>query len=376
MLVLLLLCVFGVLLVLYVYLGYPLLLRILPCRATKPGPPASPSCAILLSVYNEEHRVGEKLRNFAALSYPASLELWIGSDGSTDQTAGIVRNCADPRVHLLHSPQRCGKTAVLNRLAAACSADLLIFTDVNSMFARDAVSRLAARFCDPRVGLVSGRTISAGEGTGAATEGLYYRFENWLKQAEAAHGCLTSADGAIYAIRHTLYHPLPPDLINDFAHGCEVILQGFRAVFAPDAICCEEAGESDPGREFDRQTRMTAQAVHVYLTYIGRLLALRRIRFVWMLTSHKTLRWCTLAGLAASFAAMLALGAGDARWLWAAASGVVLILLFLLGALFSGRLRKLAGMGGYFLMVHAAYLRGLWKFASGERYVTWKPRAG
>ena len=99
---------------LYVYLGYPLLLRILPCRATRPGPPALPSCAILLSVYNEEHRVGEKLRNFAALSYPASLELWVGSDGSTGtRPPESSATAADPRVHLLHSPQRCGKTAVL-----------------------------------------------------------------------------------------------------------------------------------------------------------------------------------------------------------------------------------------------------------------------
>src|SRR5436305_4288882 len=154
---------------LYPYVLYPLLLAAVsrgfertPARV-QAGPQ---SIGILVSAFNEENRIREKIANFHSLDYPKDrLELWIGTDGSTDGTAQVVRALADSRVHLVERPVRSGKTAVLNDLASRAQTDLLVFTDVNALFRPDALERLATAAADPTVGLVSGRTvIRAGNG--------------------------------------------------------------------------------------------------------------------------------------------------------------------------------------------------------------------
>jgi len=182
---------------LYPYVLYPLLLAIVSRvfeRPHAPSPAGAPSIGILVSAFNEEHRIREKIANFQALDYPGDrLELWIGTDGTTDRTAQIVRELGDSRVHLVERAERSGKTAVLNDLAGRARTDLLVFTDVNALFRPDAVRRLATAVADPAVGLVSGRTvIRAGDGQ-VEVEGAYYRLESWLKAREGACGWLAGA---------------------------------------------------------------------------------------------------------------------------------------------------------------------------------------
>jgi hypothetical protein len=354
----------------YPYVLYPLLLAIVSRvfeRAHAPSSAGTPSVGILVSAFNEEHRIREKIANFQALDYPGDrLELWIGTDGSTDRTAHIVRELGDPRVHLVERAERSGKTSVLNDLAGRVRTDLLVFTDVNALFRPDAVRRLAAAAADPAVGLVSGRTvIRAGDGQ-VEVEGAYYRLESWLKAREGACGWLAGADGAIYALRADLYRKLPPEWINDLAHPCQVAASGFQARAEPLAISEEAAGD-DAGREFDRQTRITAQASYLLAAQTGPLLRNGCWSMLWVLASHKWLRWIAGLWILAGAVALTALS----PLLALAAAGVLLLLA--LG------FRSGAGWASipiYFLLIHLAYLRGLWQALAGERYVTWKPRAG
>ena len=189
------------------------------------------------------------------------IDLWIGTDGSPDNTAEIVRNINAPRVHLVERKERSGKTAVLNDLASRADADVFIFSDVNCAYRPDTVRKLVRHFADPSVGVVSGRTIIRGRDGQAIVEGAYYRFESWLKLRESGNGWLPGALGAVYAIRANLYKTLAPEIINDLAHPCQVVAMGYKCRFDPTAISEEAAGD-DAGREFSRQTRMTAQAAY------------------------------------------------------------------------------------------------------------------
>jgi glycosyltransferase involved in cell wall biosynthesis len=293
------------------------------------------------------------------------LELWIGSDGSTDATVDVVRNTAAPRVHVIEHKSRRGKTVVLNDLARRASADVLIFTDVNALFRPGAVRALVSVMADPAVGVVSGRTvIRKGDGN-VEVEGAYYRLESWLKLREGRCGWLPGADGAIYALRAGLYRELPPDLINDLAHACQVVADGFEARLEPLAISEESAGD-DAGREYDRQTRMTAQSAYLLAVYTGRLMRAGRFGMLWVLTSHKWLRWIAAVWIVLGAAAFVSLSALAAVAIVAAVATVWI-------AWRTGM--RAAGLPIFFLLVHFAYLRGLWHALKGERYVTWKPRA-
>ena len=354
--------------VLYPYVIFPALLAVIGRKPETPSEPAElPRVAMLVSAFIEGERIADKIGNFQSFDYPADrIDLWIGTDGSPDDTAEIVRNINAPRVHLVERKERSGKTAVLNDLASKADAHVFIFSDVNCAYRPDTVRKLVRHFADPSVGVVSGRTIIRGRDGQAIVEGAYYRFESWLKLRESGNGWLPGALGAVYAIRASLYRTLAPEIINDLAHPCQVVAMGYKCRFDPTAISEEAAGD-DAGREFSRQTRMTAQAAYVLATYIPQLLRSGRVGMLWILLSHKWLRWT--AGL----------------WIIAAVCVLPFISLPLTAlaliaavAVFSGwkANRGWATLPVYFLMVHTAYLNGLRRALQGERYVVWKPRAG
>jgi len=116
-----------------------------------------PSVAVVVPVYNEEEVVRAKIENILALDYPADkLSVWIGSDCSTDATHDIVRKLASPRVSLWIAGKRGGKTEVLNHLVPRLSADVILFTDANTMHKTDCLRKMVRSYADPRVGAVAG----------------------------------------------------------------------------------------------------------------------------------------------------------------------------------------------------------------------------
>jgi cellulose synthase/poly-beta-1,6-N-acetylglucosamine synthase-like glycosyltransferase len=353
----------------YPYLLYPVLLGVAARLLARPYTATDelPTVAILVSAFNEEKRILEKITNFDALDYPPEcIEMWIGTDGSLDRTADIIKEANHPRVHLVERLQRSGKTAVLNDLVRRTRADVLIFTDATGHFRLDAVRLLVQPLTDPHVGLVSGRAlISKGAGN-VATEGAYYRMDSWMKNREGACGWLAGALGPIYALRASLYRDLPPEFINDLAHPCEVVAAGFQARFEPRAISEEPAGDH-AGREFDRQTRIAAQASYLLSQEMGPLLRNRRWGMLWALISHKWMRW--LAGIWIPFGWIALAGLSPTLAIAALVLFGVVVLAWRSGA-------RLAELPMFFIIVHCAYLNGLWRALSGDRYLVWKPRAG
>jgi cellulose synthase/poly-beta-1,6-N-acetylglucosamine synthase-like glycosyltransferase len=356
----------------YPYVVFPALLAVISRKQnrfyTPPAGDGLPRVAILASAFNEESRIAEKIGNFLAADYPGDrIEMWIGTDGSADDTAGVVRRTAAPRVHLVERPERSGKTAVLNVLtgmARARGAEVFVFTDINSFYRPDTVRRLVTALQEPGVGLVCGRTLVRGADRQIEVEGAYYRLEQWLKERESSRGWLAGALGAVYAMRAELYTELHPALINDLTHPCQVAARGYKCRFDPMAINEEAAGDN-PVREFSRQTRMTAQGVYVMATQMPALLAAGCAGQFWVMLSHKLMRW--IAGLwLVAIAALLPLISLPLTLL--AAAGVVVLFL---------AWKRRAGWATfpvYFLLVHLAYLNGLWRALLGERYVVWKPR--
>jgi cellulose synthase/poly-beta-1,6-N-acetylglucosamine synthase-like glycosyltransferase len=353
----------------YPYVIYPLLLGLATRLFTRPCAVTAdlPYVAILVSAFNEEGRILDKINNFDALDYPPDrIEMWIGTDGSMDRTAEIVRAANHPRVHLVERLQRSGKTVVLNDLAHRARAGILVFTDATGYFRPDAVRLLVKPLTDPRVGLVSGRAlIRKGEGN-VAVEGAYYRLDSWMKDREGACGWLAGALGPIYALRAELYRDLPPEFINDLAHPCQVVAAGFEARFEPRAVSEEPAGDY-AGREFDRQTRMTAQASYLLVRMWPALLRNRRWGMLWTLTSHKWLRWVAGIWIPLGWIAL----AGLSPALAAVALGFLVVFFVAWGAGTGW-----ADIPMFFIIVHCAYLKGLWRALLGDRYLVWKPRAG
>lgn len=364
----------GVTLFWYTLAGYPCALAVwnrFAGRGVQPHSGAQlPTVAVILSVYNEEKVIAEKIRNFQAQTYPAeSLELLIVSDGSTDATEAIVRQTGADRVRLLVQTRNAGKTAALNRAVRETQADLLVFTDANSMFAEDAVTRMAELFTDPAVGLVSGRTEYVAAASGG--DRLYRRYEDWLKALESRLYGIVGADGAIYALRRSLYEPLEPAFINDLMHPMQVALRGLRALQC-DAAICRERTDGQDGGAYKRQVRIMTQSWLVVLTCLRPLLQTGRFGFVWQVMSHKVLRWLVLPLMAMLFVLNLSL-AGQAPVY--GATMMLQIAFYGCAALFRRSRVGLLRLPFQFLVMHASGAVGLFRCLRGDTIVSWAPRA-
>src|SRR5262245_23212365 len=225
-------------LVAYTYVGYPVVIwclaRLFGQRRHRPAAPAEfPTVTLLIAAHNEEAEIEERIRSALATDYPASrLEIIIASDGSSDATPAIVRRYADRGVRLLDYSQRRGKAAVLNAAMREATGSIILLSDANTHIDAPALRCMVRWFADPQIGVVCGRLILHDPARGRNVDSVYWSYETFLKQNESRLGALLGANGAIYAIRRSCYHPIPDGtIVDDFVipllaklrTGCAII---------------------------------------------------------------------------------------------------------------------------------------------------------
>lgn len=380
--------------VVYTYLGYPLVLTL--AARLKPAPPPwaahEPAVTLLIAAYNEEAVIAGKLENSLQLDYPADcLQILVATDGSDDRTVEIVRTFADRGVELSHSPQRRGKMAAINRALGQARGDIVIFSDANNAYAADALRQLVAPFSDPTVGAVSGaKTILSGDGSLGEAEGLYWKYESFIKKQETRLGTCTGVAGEILAVRRQLLATPPPDHIinDDFFVAMQVIKAGARVVYVPEARSYERVSLSEQD-EITRRSRIVAGRYQALLL-ASELLPFDRPVVVWQVVSHKFLRplvpLAFVGALLANLAAVLfGRQAGRSSWrrLEGAPAGWMLAAqgLFYGLALFGPRM-KLPGLPGklvylpvFLVNSNVAAVLGLVRFLNGKQTNLWQRAA-
>ncbi len=276
----------------YTYFGYPLLIALLAkIRAPLPLKRTSaPPVTLLIAAYNEELVIESKIRNSLSLEYPpGKLQILVVTDGSADQTPEIVKKFGKEGVELLHNPERRGKMAAINRAMPHARGEIIVFSDANNYYQPDTLINLTAPFGDDKVGAVSGsKVIDRGDGNLGASEGLYWKYESFIKKQESRLGSCTSVAGEIFALRKELYIPPPNNIINDdFYIGMQAIRQGYRLVYVPEARSFERVSPSARD-EIIRRTRINAgryQAISLASQVLPRSPLL-----VWQIISHKFMR--------------------------------------------------------------------------------------
>lgn len=392
-------------LLIYHYAGYPLLIALLArLRTGKTYPPLAelPPLTLLISVYNEEDVIRERLENCRALAYPREkLRIVVISDGSTDGTHAIVEEYTQSgpalgeggqadspapregggtfgkaglgypfRVELRVVPGRLGKTGALNQVIPTLDTELLVFTDANSMLQPEALQLLVRPFTDPKVGAVCGELELVGD---AGAEGAYWRYEKAIKQWESRVSTLTVANGALYALRRGLHRPMNPQAANDFQHPLQVALQGYRTVYEPGAVARESGGGSE-AIEARRRIRIIARGWKGLGSCLQVLNPLKAGPFAFQFISRKLLRWLGPVFM------VLALGANLAL-VWKGFYFVILVgqglfySLALLGAVINkmGKRFLPAYLPYYFCLINWAALKALVRVILGRDSARWTP---
>lgn len=275
----------------WTHAGYPAAMGVL--ARVRPRPvrqqDMTPSVALVVSAHDEEDVIGRRLENLLELDYPLeSLEIVVASDGSTDRTDAIVEEHAarEPRVRLLRCPRE-GKVAAQHRSVRETTSDVLAFTDANTEWRPDSLRKLVRNLADPEVGYVCGQLrLESPDGTNL--EGLYWRYEVWVREQESKASSITAGNGAIYAVRREAYVEDDPKFGHDFGFPYLMEQAGRRAVYDPEAVAVEKPA-SEPEDEYGRKVRMNARSWGHLVT--GRMFRPTRPLYMAELVSHRVLRY-------------------------------------------------------------------------------------
>jgi cellulose synthase/poly-beta-1,6-N-acetylglucosamine synthase-like glycosyltransferase len=278
-------------LLVYTHAGYPLLLALLTRTGRAGQSPfpvrvSNPPVSLIIAAYNEGAVIERKIANARALEYDGEVEIIVASDGSTDDTAAKA-SAADVVLEL----PRGGKIRAQDTAVAKAKGEIVAFSDANSFWEPDALQRLVAPFADPKVGYVCGQVRFTND-AGDNQEGVYWRYEMWIRAMESRLAGVTGGNGAIYAVRKDAYIQVDPRMGHDLSFPFNMVKRGWKPVYAPDARAEEKMVPSIEG-EFRRKRRMQSHMWPIVLT--GGLLGVRGYSPLYALEvySHRVLRYLT-----------------------------------------------------------------------------------
>jgi cellulose synthase/poly-beta-1,6-N-acetylglucosamine synthase-like glycosyltransferase len=362
----------------YVYFGYPPLLwsGVLGRQISIRRGDVRDLISVIVPAHNEEASIEAKLHNLFASGLPREqIEILIGSDGSSDHTEDIVRQFESEGVGLVSFPQQHGKSAIQNGLVAVASGSILVFTDADCLLAPNALRCLIENFSDPRVGLVTGcpRFSNSQETNIVENESSYLRYETWLRERESERGMLAMASGSLFAVRRSLWQPLPSDLGDDFALPLRVAKAGILNVLDTRAVAATRLTQNDPAQMFRMKVRIVSKDFRALLANRELLNPLRHGSVAISLWSHKLLRWLVpffLLGLLGSN--LLLLNEPIGRMAFAAQIAFYAVALATL-IMREGAPRLPWSIPLSFCTVNAAAFIGVLKCLSGHTFEQWKP---
>lgn len=369
--------------IVYIYVGYPILLKYLPKLPENRAHTTTdfqPQVSILIPAFNEAAVIEATIRNKLEQQYPAeAIQIIVISDESEDGTDDIVKRLAtdDARIHLIRQSPRQGKTAGLNLAIPQATGDIVIFSDANSHYHPNALRELVNCFRNPDIGYVTGKMVYTNSDGSLVGDGCsaYMKYENHMRSLETQIGSIVGVDGGIDAIRKSLYQPMNPDQLPDFVLPLKVVTQGKRVIFCENALLNEES-LSNSQSEFRMRVRVSLRAYwamwdmkHLFNPFRYKIFALQ-------LLSHKLLRYLAFIPLILAFISNgFITGEGDFYQFtflvqilfYGAASFVVLN---------DGTSNRWLGLAHYFCLINIASAMAFLKFIKGEKIVLWKPRVG
>lgn len=372
--------------VFYSYLGYGILVFIILRfkkaflrNQTTTDLAHIPDVALIIAAFNEEEYILEKIENTKSLVYPkGKLRVVFITDGSTDKTPQIIKEHSNYEV--LHQPERKGKAHAMNRAVSYVNEPVLVFCDANTILNTDCILEMARHYKDENVGGVAGekRIMKLQNGKAvAAGEGLYWKYESWLKSMDSELHSVVGAAGELFSVRKDLYEPvLPGTIIEDFVLTMHICQKGYIVKYEPKAYAIETASATMKDEQ-KRKVRICAGAFQA----MDMLKPLLNVRKYGLLTfqyiSHRVLRWtiCPIC-LILIFLTNLFIVSQSSSWIYQVSfiAQCCFYTLALAGYILANRNIKVSWMyiPYYFVFMNAAVILGYFRYQKGQQSVLWE----
>jgi len=378
----------SIVLVFHTYIFFPVFLNFLYRLKVKYLPALHNSTqplpvSVLMAAYNEEAVIEQKIDSIFQSNYPHELiEVWVGSDNSSDATNEILNRLAlkYPKLHPVFFNERNGKIKIINQLAEKANAPILIITDANVIFDKNTISELCSSIAADRVGLVDTRMMHSGITNDGISqqENFYISNEVKIKYYEGQlWGTMMGPFGGCYAVKKTLFKPVPENfLVDDFFINMQVLVEGYKAINNPNAMVIEDVS-NNLMHEFKRKIRIATGDFQNFWHFLPFTLKnlFKPVGFCFV--SHKILRWFTPILLIFAFIALTWISfSTDARiyfYLWL--MGLAIIFLVLAERILSAiniHIKYLR-LWTHFFYMNMALLIGFVRFIKGVKSSVWTP---
>lgn len=337
-----------------------------------------PEVTLLVAAYNERDCIEEKVENSFELNYPKDkLKIVFITDGSTDGTPDELRKF--DRVTVLHEDKRAGKIGAINRAMNFVDTPIVVFSDANTMFNKAAIRELVKHYRHPNVGAVSGekriKQMDMDSASGAG-EGLYWKYESFLKNLDSDLYSIVGAAGEMFSIRSELFEEVEGDtILDDFIISLRIAEKGFRVVYEPKAYALETPSSSIK-EEMKRKVRISAGGFQSIARLKPLLNPLKYGMLSFQYISHRVLRWAVnpfllIALIPINFALMVGFGGIYTALFWAQV--LFYGMTFLNWYFESKNLRiKLLFVPFYFSMMNLAAILGFFRYVRGQQSVLWE----
>jgi biofilm PGA synthesis N-glycosyltransferase PgaC len=379
---------FSLFIITYSYVGYGILLFILvkfkKLFSKKPVPAIisalfEPEITLVVSAYNEEDFIEQKIENTFALNYPdAKLKIIFITDGSSDSTPEIVSRF--PRIQLLHQPQRRGKVAAMNRAMKLIATPYVIFSDANTLLNVDCVKQIVKHYAEPLVGGVAGEKkviTSAGDKAASAGEGLYWKYESFLKKLDSDLYSVVGAAGELFSVRADLFEDTEENIvIEDFVQSLKICMKGYIIRYEPAAYAMETSSQSMKEEE-KRKIRISAGAFQAMIILKGLFNVFKYPLLSFQFISHRILRWtlcpvCLVSLLLTNI--IIALSEQGRFYLAFLLLQVLFYVCALFGMFYANRNIKLKMLyvPYYFLFMNISVFLGFNRFLKKQQTVLWE----
>lgn len=360
----------------YAYAGYLLVLLALSCIRNRPVlvGDIQPTVSFVITAYNEEVRIKEKLENALQQQYPPErLEIVVASDCSSDGTDEIVRSYASSGVRLIRAPERRGKEAAQKVAVSQTSGQVLVFSDVATTLPPQGIANIVKSFHDPTVGCVSSVDQFVDAEGNLSGEGAYVKYEMLLRQLETKVNTLVGLSGSFFAARRTVCTPWADDLQSDFNTLLNSMKAGLRGVSDSGSVGYYR-NLTDEKKEYQRKVRTVLRGIAVLMRSLPMLNPFQYGIFAWQLFSHKLCRWLVPFAMIGVLVSNVVLATESMLY------RVLLVgqgIFYILAATYAGGhwmpKSNLFRLPSFFVLVNLSILDAWMRYMRGDRVFRWEP---
>lgn len=368
----------------YAYVGYGILLYVLVkiknlfIRKPKFNNQVLPEVTLLVAAYNESDYVLDKVKNTIAQNYPSDkLKIVFVTDGTTDDSIEKLKSFEQVKVY--HSDERKGKMAAINRVMPLIKSPITVFTDANAMLNTDAIKSMVEHFVNPKVGVVAGekQIIKVSENNAEVGEGLYWKYESFLKKLDSELYSTVGAAGELYAIRTSLFQTLETDtLLDDFVLSLRICSKGYVTAYEPSAKAMETAS-LNIAEELKRKVRISAGGIQSVLRLQTLLNPFKHGWLTFQYLSHRVLRWTLVPVFLVLMPIVNLFLLDNPLYQLSLFLQVAFYSLAILGYVFEKKGKKFKALyvPYYFSFMNYAAILGFKRFYSNQQAVTWEKAA-